>query len=72
MRAILVSSLTAGASLQTSVCADEVVMFQTIRLPVLIGLLLFLGAVVICSQLLFVKCAVTVCFTVTGGDLQCS
>lgn len=35
-------------------CVDEVLMFQTIRLPVLIGLRLFLGTVVICSRLLFV------------------
>ncbi len=34
--------------------ADEVVMFWTIRLPVLIGLRLFFSTVVICSRLLFV------------------
>lgn len=35
-------------------CVDEVLMFHTIRLPVLIGLPLFLSSVVICSQELFV------------------
>lgn len=61
MTTILFSSVTAEAALQTSV--DEVVMFQTIRLPVLIGLPFSLSTAVICSQLLFVMMYGALCVT---------
>lgn len=45
-------------------CVDEVLMFQTIRLPVLIGIPLFLSSVVICSQELFVVMHTTQSMTI--------
>lgn len=66
MTAILVSSLTAEAALQTRLWMRWWYMFHTVVLLVLIGLLLFLRAVMICSRLPFVM----PCFTVTLEDFK--